>query len=91
VRTPTPKKPKVAKFEQPVNPDQAEQVDRGPRYQIRANALFSKTFVGRVDLGIFSKAEEKRGVVTRRVEELKLQGYQQIEVIVLVSAKPEEE
>lgn len=53
----------------------------GPRFTVTANALHSKVYRGRVQLGTYSEKERQQGVVTKRIETLKVQGYEQIDVV----------
>lgn len=55
-------------------------VVRGPRFRIEADALHSKTYVGRIDLGTYSLAERNKGRVDKRLEELAIEGYKNLNV-----------
>lgn len=70
-----------SKPEAPAQESVKEQRYTGPWYRIEANALHSKGYGGRIDLGTYTEPERKKGVVTDRIADLKQQGYQEIDVV----------
>jgi hypothetical protein len=55
-------------------------VERGPRFRIEADALVSKTYTGKVDLGSYSLTEKNKGRIDKRIEQLTVEGYRNIRV-----------
>jgi hypothetical protein len=73
---------RAKKFEQPVLPpgEQKEARYNGPWHAITADALVSKTYTGRVDLGRYTEPEKRSGKLDRRLQSLAQQGYKNVAV-----------
>lgn len=51
---------------------------RGPWWKLEADALHSRSFTGRVDLGTYSQPEVDSGALARRIQALQAEGYKNI-------------
>lgn len=60
--------------------EQAPAVDAGPRYRLEANALHSKTYTGKIDLGTYTQKEKDKGAIDKRIQELEREGYKAVNV-----------
>jgi hypothetical protein len=59
--------------------------ERGPRFRVEADALHSRTYTGKVDLGTYSLKERDKGAVDRRVQQLTHEGYKNLNVVEVLS------
>jgi hypothetical protein len=88
IRMPRPKskstepKPKQPKYAQPVVADGEEKAGKfsGPWFAITADAICSKTYTGKVDLGTYTDIERRKGKLQSRLDSLTAQGYKNVDV-----------
>lgn len=70
------------KGEQPEVPPGEEKATRyrGPWHRVEADAMHSRNYSGKVDLGTYTEPEREKGIVAKRIEQLQSQGYRNISV-----------